>query len=129
MTTAFNKWKRQKDPGNCAFILKINRVELTVELEEELTDTSIDDIAAELPESAPRYVIYSYRCIHSDGRKSYPLVFLYYIPDGCNPELNMLYSSTKVDLSTKLNIQKEFEVRDAEDLTEKWLKDKLAVFG
>jgi Cofilin/tropomyosin-type actin-binding protein len=120
---------RQKDPANCALILKIDRKKLLVEVEDELAQVPIEDIADELPPSAPRYVCYSYLNTHADGRKSYPLVFIYYIPPGCNPELNMLYSSTKLPLTRLFNIQKEFELRDQEDLTEEWLKKKLSFFG
>ena len=100
-----------------------------MELEEELQDIPIEDLAAELPECAPRYICYSYRQTHSDGRKSFPLVFLYYIPDGCSPEMCMLFSSTKVAFANIINIQKEFEVRRNKDLNEEWLKKQLSIFG
>mmetsp|Transcript_13756 Transcript_13756/g.20748 ORF Transcript_13756/g.20748 Transcript_13756/m.20748 type:complete len:141 (+) Transcript_13756:197-619(+) len=127
--TTYNKWKRQKNPANCALIIKVNRKALKLEIEDEMSDTPIEDLAMDLPECAPRYVCYSYAQTHSDGRKSFPLLFLYYMPSGCNPELNMLYASTKIQLTSKLNIQKEFEVRNADDLTEEWLKKKLSIFG
>lgn len=50
------------------------------------------DIASELPESAPRYIAYSLEHTHDDGRKSLPLVFIFYSPSDINPNLAMMYS-------------------------------------
>ncbi|KAJ3344053.1 calpain 7 [Gonapodya sp. JEL0774] len=46
-----------------------------------LEETSLEDLADELPENTPRYIILSYKLTHKEGRVSYPLVFIYYNPD------------------------------------------------
>jgi hypothetical protein len=38
--------------------VKVNQEKLEVELDEILRDVSLEDIAADLPESAPRYIAY-----------------------------------------------------------------------
>lgn len=38
--------------------MKVNQEKLEVELDEILRDVSMEDIAADLPESAPRYIAY-----------------------------------------------------------------------
>lgn len=43
--------------------VKINPKELEVVVEEELENISISDVAAELPESAPRYIAYRYTSV------------------------------------------------------------------
>jgi len=111
-----------------AMILKINTKALKVELESVQEDVKIEDIANQLPDSAPRYIAYSYKHTHSDGRTSLPLVFIFYCPRDINPTLNMLYASTKTRLINALQVQKTFDIQVAEDLTEDWLKTKLKLF-
>lgn len=40
----------------------------------------------------------------------------------------MIYASNKVNLVTKCEIGKVFEVDDCEDFTEEWIQSKLAFF-
>jgi len=111
-----------------AMILKINPKALKVEVENTLEDVKITDIANELPDSAPRYIAYSFKHTHSDGRTSLPLVFIFYCPRDINPTLNMIYASTKTRLINDLQIMKTFDIQDASDMTEEWLKTKLKLF-
>lgn len=126
--TKFKAFKTGKNQANNAFIMKINPNALEVVLEHHLENVSILDIAEELPESAPRYIAYSYKWVHDDGRVSFPLVFIFYCPKGINTKLNILYASTKPVLTEALQVQKLFSVATTEELTEEWLKDKLAFF-
>jgi len=111
-----------------ALIMKINKEKLIVEVEDTLEDQSISDIANTLPDSAPRYILYSYQHKHPDGRVSIPLVFIFYCPRDINPTLNMLYASTKTRLINELQVMKTFDIQISEDLTEEWLKNKLKLF-
>lgn len=47
-----------------------------------MKDVTPDELQEELPASQPRFVVYSYKLSHSDGRISYPLCFIYFSPDG-----------------------------------------------
>eukprot|EP01108_Squamamoeba_japonica_P002210 TRINITY_DN2031_c0_g1_i1.p2 TRINITY_DN2031_c0_g1~~TRINITY_DN2031_c0_g1_i1.p2 ORF type:complete len:154 (+),score=49.97 TRINITY_DN2031_c0_g1_i1:45-464(+) len=126
ITAAFNKFKVGKAKENSAMILKINVKELKVEIEETIGDNAdILDIADSLPESVPRYVILSYKWKKDDGRLTYPLIFLYYIPPQIKPSLAMLYSSTKHELGVKINVNKTVEIQNADMLTDEWILAKL----
>jgi len=45
----------------------------------------MEDIRDELPDSQPRYIVYNYCYQHDDGRKSYPLCFIFVSPQGLLP--------------------------------------------
>mmetsp|Transcript_16948 Transcript_16948/g.29326 ORF Transcript_16948/g.29326 Transcript_16948/m.29326 type:complete len:138 (-) Transcript_16948:71-484(-) len=123
---AFNKFKTAKTKETSAMILKINVKELKVEIQETFDDNAdYEDIQDELPSSVPRYIIVSQKHVRDDGRITYPLLFIYYVPTAIKPELAMLYSSTKHELGVKISVNKTFEVRDADQLTEEWVLKKL----
>ena len=42
----------------------------------------MDDLRESLPGHQPRFVVYSYRMEHTDGRVSYPMCFIYITPRG-----------------------------------------------
>ena len=63
--------------------VKVDSESHTVYVDEELEDVEgVDELRAELPEHQPRFVIYSCRMEHSDGRVSYPMVFIFSTPKG-----------------------------------------------
>ncbi|RXN02436.1 glia maturation factor gamma-like protein [Labeo rohita] len=79
---------------------------------------------------------------HGDGRVSYPLCFIFSSPVGCKPEQQMMYAGSKNRLVQSADLTKVggraqalvfvtcyiFEVRNPDDLTEEWLKEKLSFF-
>jgi len=123
----FRKFKLS-NKENAAIIMKINKDKLLVEIEESIDNCSVEMLQNSLPESAPRYLAYSYKYSHPDGRVSFPLVFIYYCPREINPTLSMLYSSTKTRLMNATQITKTFDIQEADSLTEEWLKEKLKFF-
>ncbi|XP_015770783.1 PREDICTED: glia maturation factor gamma-like [Acropora digitifera] len=74
------------------------------------------------------YVLLSYVLAHDDGRKSFPLCFIYISPQGCKPELQMMYSGSKKALEKDIGATKIFELRSVEEFTEEWLVEKLKFF-
>jgi len=109
--------------------VKIDKDRLMVVLDEDFDNVSIEELAAELPETQSRYVMYSYRHERADGRVSFPLIFIYYNPTGVKPEMHMMYASSKTALVQKLDCaSKVFDIRTQEEMTHEWLKDKLAFF-
>ncbi|KAK9394248.1 glia maturation factor gamma [Crotalus adamanteus] len=70
----------------------------------------------------------SYRYTHDDGRVSYPLCFIFSSPAGCKPEQQMMYAGSKNRLVQAAELTKVFEIRSTEELTEQWLKERLAFF-
>jgi len=123
------KFRFRKEQTNAAFTMKIDKDKLLIQEEENFDNISIEDLASELPETQPRYILYSYRHERPDGRVSFPLIFIYYCPTGAKPEMHMMYASSKTNLILKLDCAgKVFDIRNAEDMTIDWLKDKLSFF-
>jgi len=106
--------------------MKINREKL--EVEEDFFEENISDftefVQERLPESTPRFLVYSGKYSHPGGRVTYPLVFFFYCPP-TSVENNSLYASTKTRLVNKLEIGKIADLRDKEDVSEQWLQDIL----
>nr|XP_061798325.1 glia maturation factor beta [Nerophis lumbriciformis] len=122
------KFRLRKETNNAAIVMKIDKEKQLVILEEEHEDISLDDLKDELPERQPRFVVYSYKYQHDDGRVSYPLCFIFSSPVGCKPEQQMMYAGSKNKLVTTTEMTKVFEIRNTEDLTEEWLREKLRFF-
>ncbi|KAG5857841.1 hypothetical protein ANANG_G00023660 [Anguilla anguilla] len=139
------EFRFRKETNNAAIIMKIDMKRQLVVLDEEHEDISPDNLKDELPECQPRYpftnftfhtlsltrdtfLVYSYKYLHDDGRVSYPLCFIFSSPLGCKPEQQMMYAGSKNKLVHTVEVSKVFEVRNTEDLTEEWLREKLGFF-
>lgn len=120
------KFRFSREVQNRALIMKVDRETQMVVLDELLEgDLTVDDLRESLPESQPRFLIYSYKMEHDDGRVSYPLCFIFSTPSGCKMEMRMMYAGSQLNLVKQAQLQHVFEIRDLEDLTEDWLQDKL----
>jgi len=127
----FKKFKLDKNnQENSALILKVDlhSEPPRVVVEELKQKVQLEDIAEDLIESQPRYIVYSYKYTQKDGRVSYPLVLIFYAPPELQPRTAMMYSSTKQPLVNKLQVMKTWDVQTPETLTEAWLLDKLSFF-
>ncbi|ELR49573.1 Glia maturation factor beta, partial [Bos mutus] len=132
------KFRFRKETNNAAIIMKIDKDKRLVVLDEELEGISPDELKDELPERQPRYpflsalkrfYFYCYKYQHDDGRVSYPLCFIFSSPVGCKPEQQMMYAGSKNKLVQTAELTKVvFEIRNTEDLTEEWLREKLGFF-
>ncbi|XP_078589663.1 glia maturation factor gamma-like isoform X1 [Branchiostoma floridae x Branchiostoma japonicum] len=122
------KFRFRKEKNNAAISMKIDPKTMTIILDDEYEDCTLDDLQEELPGHLPRYLVYSYCLSHDDGRTSFPLVFIFISPAGCKPELQMMYAGTKTALVTEAQMTKVFEVRNVDELTDEWLRGKLALF-
>ncbi|XP_070987528.1 glia maturation factor gamma-like [Oncorhynchus clarkii lewisi] len=122
------KFRFRKETNNAAILMKIDMAKQLVILEEEYEDISLDELRNELPERQPRFIVYSYKYIHTDGRVSYPLCFIFSSPVGCKPEQQMMYAGSKNQLVSAAELTKVFETRNIDDLSEEWLINKLSFF-
>ncbi|NXP84995.1 GMFB factor, partial [Passerina amoena] len=125
------KFRFRKETNNAAIIMKIDKDKQLVVLDEEhevlLYPTKIIDFLVSLtPEKT--FIVYSYKYQHEDGRVSYPLCFIFSSPVGCKPEQQMMYAGSKNKLVQTAELTKVFEIRNTEDLTEEWLREKLGFF-
>uniref|UniRef100_A0A8B9VBE3 Glia maturation factor beta n=1 Tax=Anas zonorhyncha TaxID=75864 RepID=A0A8B9VBE3_9AVES len=89
------KFRFRKETNNAAIIMKIDKDKQLVVLDEEHEGISPDELKDELPERQPRFIVYSYKYQHEDGRVSYPLCFIFSSPVGCKPEQQMMYAGSK----------------------------------
>uniref|UniRef100_A0A3Q2HNJ9 Glia maturation factor gamma n=3 Tax=Laurasiatheria TaxID=314145 RepID=A0A3Q2HNJ9_HORSE len=122
------KFRFRKETDNAAIIMKVDKDRQMVVLEEEFQNISPEELKMELPERQPRFVVYSYKYVHEDGRVSYPLCFIFSSPVGCKPEQQMMYAGSKNRLVQTAELTKVFEIRTTDDLTEAWLQEKLSFF-
>ncbi|PIK44703.1 Glia maturation factor beta [Apostichopus japonicus] len=120
-------FKRRQTTTNCALLLKIDKANLTIVVDEMYEDLSLEELQEEIPAHEPRYALYIYKNTHGDGRISYPLCFIYVTPPGLKPELNMMYAGSKTSLINETKMTKIFECRDVEELTEEWLRSQLGI--
>ncbi|EHK22201.1 uncharacterized protein TRIVIDRAFT_84215 [Trichoderma virens Gv29-8] len=78
--------------------------------------TSLDEIADDLPDHAPRFILLSYPLTMPDGRLSVPYVLLYYLPITCNAETRMLYAGAKELIRNTAEVNKVIDIESTEDL-------------
>ncbi|CAO3624369.1 unnamed protein product [Mucor hiemalis] len=113
------------ESGNAAFVLQIDRKTLKIVEDEVHDNISLEDLIEELPENTPRFVILSYELKHDDGRVNFPLVFIYWSPSTAKAEVNMLYASAKTYLQQTISVNRGFDIRDPETLTDEYLAKQL----
>ncbi|XP_020384887.1 glia maturation factor gamma [Rhincodon typus] len=122
------KFRFRKETTNAAIIIKVDRENQQMVLEEEHEGISPDELRNELPERQPRFIVYSYKYVHHDKRVSYPMCLIFSSPQGCNPQQQMMYAGSKNRLVQLGELTKVFEIRNIDELTEDWLCEKLAFF-
>ncbi|XP_063240463.1 glia maturation factor beta [Bacillus rossius redtenbacheri] len=123
---ALKKFRFRKNEKNAALIMKVNREKQLICVDDLLEDVTIDDVREVLPGHQPRYVVYSYRMAHPDGRVSFPMCFIYVTPRDSQMELQIMYAGTKLALQKEADLTRVYEVRELEELTEEWLCEKLS---
>ncbi|CAB3362169.1 glia maturation factor beta [Cloeon dipterum] len=120
------EFRFRKPKDNAALVLKVDRAKQCICVDELFEDVSVDELRESLPSHQPRYVIYSYKMEHSDGRISYPMCFIYITPRDSQIELQIMYAGTKMALQREADLTRVYEVRELEELTEEWLREKLS---
>ena len=98
------------------------------------TYTDMLELADEMPDSSPRFVLLSYpltlvrlrhlpafSCTHASylqpsGRLSVPYVLLYYLPENCNPNMRMSYAGAVELMRSMAEVNRVIEIDSAEDL-------------
>ncbi|KAH9063468.1 maturation factor [Lactarius vividus] len=122
---SIRKFRFTRHKGNAALVVKINKQKLIMEEVERFDEISIEDLAQELPEASPRYVVLSYTLEHQDGRTSSPLALINWAP-ACETSLLTLHASALIDFQNTVEVSKVLEVRDgAEGLTKGILEARL----
>ncbi|XP_063392340.1 glia maturation factor beta [Cydia fagiglandana] len=120
------KFRFSKHNENCALILKVNREKQTLEVDEELESVELEELQDILPSHQPRFIVYSYKMEHEDGRTSFPMCFIFYTPRDAHMELQVMYAGTQRALAAAVGAPRLLEVREIDELTADWLKEKLS---
>lgn len=76
------------------------------------------DLAEDLPDSSPRFILLSYPMTLASGRMSVPYVLLYYLPSNCNPNLRMSYAGAVELMRSTAEVNRVIEIKESEELTE-----------
>uniref|UniRef100_A0A1B6CIG1 ADF-H domain-containing protein n=1 Tax=Clastoptera arizonana TaxID=38151 RepID=A0A1B6CIG1_9HEMI len=123
---ALRKFRFKKHETNSALIMKVIRNKQVITVDDILEDTSLEELRDILPSHEPRYVVYSNKYIHSDGRISYPMSFIFITPRDSQIELQVMYAGTKLALQKEADLTRVYEVRELDELTDEWLDEKLS---
>ncbi|KAH7102295.1 glia maturation factor beta [Auriculariales sp. MPI-PUGE-AT-0066] len=116
----------RRNAGSAALVVKVNKKELILEEVEQFDNISLEDLIEELPETAPRYIVLSYELKHKDGRTSFPLVLVNWVPPTTETSLLTLHASAFVQFQVTADVSKIIEVRDGpEGLTKEIIDSKL----
>ncbi|KAJ7087856.1 hypothetical protein C8R44DRAFT_836187 [Mycena epipterygia] len=116
----------RRNEGSAALIIKINKAKLIMEEVEQFDSISIEDLAEELPENSPRYVMLSYQLDHKDGRTSFPLVLINWAPTSSEIGMLTLHASALLDFQSTADVSKVIEMREGPDgLTKEAIDAKL----
>ncbi|CAK1358612.1 unnamed protein product [Cercospora beticola] len=78
--------------------------------------TNMQELADELPDNTPRYILLSYPLTLSSGRLSVPYVLINYLPPTCSAENRMLYAGAKELIRSTSEAGRLIEIDSAEDL-------------
>eukprot|EP00700_Malawimonas_jakobiformis_P001616 EC721923.1.p1 GENE.EC721923.1~~EC721923.1.p1 ORF type:complete len:143 (+),score=25.87 EC721923.1:39-467(+) len=113
--------------ANRALLLKIDKPKLELVVDSVKDNVTLEDIADELSESQPCYIVYSYKFDRDDGRVQYPLLLIFYMPQACPIDLNMLSTNTKRHVMDKFQLSRSFDVQNLDTLTNDWLQTQCLI--
>ncbi|KAK4202845.1 hypothetical protein QBC40DRAFT_275820 [Triangularia verruculosa] len=114
---------RSNDPQAVIYFIDKQTKEIRQD-EDGTVYKSLEEIADDLPDHSPRFVLLSYPLTLPSGRLSVPYVMLYYLPTTCNSELRMLYAGAKELMRNTSEVTKILDLESAEELEE--IPEKLA---
>ncbi|XP_012286322.1 glia maturation factor beta isoform X2 [Orussus abietinus] len=96
---ALRAFRFRKSQKNAALILKVDREKQKICIDEQMEDIKIDDLQEIIPCHQPRDI---------------------------QMELQVIYAGMKLALQREAELTRVYEVRELEELTEDWLKEKLS---
>ncbi|KAM0247746.1 hypothetical protein ACHAQJ_009732 [Trichoderma viride] len=106
---------RASKPQAVIYLIDKNTHEIRQD-DDKTVYTSLEEIADDLPDHAPRYILLSYPLTLPDGRLSVPYSLLYYLPITCNAETRMLYAGAKELIRNTAEVNKVIDIESTEDL-------------
>ncbi|KAF2205465.1 glia maturation factor beta, partial [Delitschia confertaspora ATCC 74209] len=109
--------------GPQAVIYQIDKKTLEISQADDEVYTDMQELADELPDNAPRFVLLSYPLTLASGRLSVPYVMVYYLPVTCNSEVRMLYAGAKELMRNTAEVGRIIDMDTPEELEE--IEEKL----
>ncbi|GAT27527.1 glial factor naturation factor [Aspergillus luchuensis] len=108
---------RAKDPQAIIWLTDIidNKTQ-EIRPEDGEVYSKMEDVADELPESSPRFILLSYPLTLTSGRPSVPYVMLYYLPENCNPNQRMMYAGAVELMRNTAEVNRVIEVYEEDDI-------------
>ncbi|PPJ60682.1 hypothetical protein CBER1_03463 [Cercospora berteroae] len=94
----------------------INKSNMEICPEDTQIYTNMQELADELPDNTPRYILLSYPLTLSSGRLSVPYVLINYLPPTCSAENRMLYAGAKELIRSTSEAGRLIEIDSAEEL-------------
>ncbi|KKK24478.1 glial maturation factor [Aspergillus ochraceoroseus] len=105
---------RAKDPQAVIYIIDSKSQEIRAEDGEVYT--KMEDLADELPDSSPRFILLSYPLTMASGRLAVPYVLLYWLPENCNPTMRMTYAGAVELMRNTAEVNRVIEVEQEDDI-------------
>ncbi|KAA8652463.1 GMF family protein [Aspergillus tanneri] len=105
---------RAKEPQ--AVIYMIDGKNQEIRPEDDEVYAKMDDLAEELPESSPRFILLSYPLTLGSGRLTVPYVLLYYLPVNCNPSMRMMYAGAVELMRNTAEVNRVIEIQEEDDI-------------
>mmetsp|Transcript_18633 Transcript_18633/g.61198 ORF Transcript_18633/g.61198 Transcript_18633/m.61198 type:complete len:110 (+) Transcript_18633:191-520(+) len=91
--------------------------EETIIMDGDILEITPEELAEDMSESSPRWILWSMKISRDDGRIQQPLILVFFSPISCNTKLRMLYSSRTSLLAEALKISRVHEIQDLDDMT------------
>jgi len=118
---------RQRGTGGDALVVKIDHEQDELQLEENLRGTTVEAMAERLEDcNEPRYVLFIHKLTHTDGRTTYPISFIVFMPENVPAHLKVMYTRPIPMITETFKVNKHFTLEDPEDLDLEWLEAKIA---
>ncbi|KAJ5529192.1 Glia maturation factor beta [Penicillium freii] len=116
---------RAKDAQAIIYIIDAKSQEIRPQ--DDKVYSNMEELADDLPESSPRFILLSHPMTTKDGRPSVPYVLLYWLPENCNPMQRMSYANAVELMRTSAQVNRVIEVEADEDIVD--IKSKLTGSG
>ncbi|CEJ58475.1 uncharacterized protein N7496_007028 [Penicillium cataractarum] len=105
---------RAKDPQAQIYEIDKNTGEIRPKNDE--TYTNMMDVADDLPETTPQFIVLSHPLTLKDGRLSVPYVLLYYKPENCKTDTMYQYANAVELMRTTAGVNRLIPVESEDDV-------------
>ena len=119
---------RQRGSGGDALVVKIDHELDELQIEANIKGTNVEAMAERMEDIGhePRYVLYIHELKTSDGRKTFPISFIMFMPEGVPAHFKVMYTRPIPTLCETFKVNKHYTLEDPEDLDLEWLEDRIA---